>query len=123
MRVYGLAQGDRWTGDLGAKPVPARPVYQYAVPVLREAERPDKSAVLGRQRLRAAVQTVGERELPVAAEWRRGSEADGAAIPLADGRTANRPTQGAQNFVQHEYDLAGGKWLNPAKTLAFSRGL
>ena len=80
----------QWAGDLGAKPVPARPVYQYAVPVLREAERPDQSAVLGRQRLCAAVQTVGEREFPVAAEWRRGAEADGAAVPLADGRAEHR---------------------------------
>ena len=38
MWVYGSAEGDRRTGGVGTALVPAGPVYQYAVPVLREEQ-------------------------------------------------------------------------------------
>ena len=117
-----LRKGIDGLATMVQSPIPARPVYQYAVPVLREAERPDQSAVLGRQRLCAAVQTVGEREFPVAAKRRRGAEADGAAIPLADGRVANRPAEGAQNPAQDEYDLEGRKVAETRENTGFFRG-
>ena len=41
----------------------------------------------------------------MASKRRSGAEVDGTAIPLADGRAANRPTQGAQNGGGNEHGL------------------
>lgn len=59
----------------------------------------------------------------MASKRRSGAEVDGTEIPLADGRAANRPTQGAQNNGGNEHGLGKEKWLKPAKALAFSRVL
>lgn len=55
----------------------------------------------------------------MASKRRSGAEVDGTAIPLADGRAANRPTQGAQNDGGNEHGLGKEKWLNPRKHWLF----
>ena len=58
----------------------------------------------------------------MAAEWRRGAEADGAAVPLADGRAANRPAQGAQTNGRNEHSLEQGKMAETRENTGFFAG-
>lgn len=72
------------------------PLYQYAVSLLRQAERPHQSTLLGEQWICSAIQATGKRGFSVAAQRSGSKRTDTAAVPLAYGRTANRPTQGTQ---------------------------
>ena len=58
----------------------------------------------------------------MAAKRRRGAEADGAAIPLADGRVANRPAQSAQNNGRNEHGLGEGKPAEARENTGFFAG-
>ena len=58
----------------------------------------------------------------MAATRRRGAEADGAAIALADGRGANRPAEGAQNNGRNEHGLGEGKPAEARENTSFFAG-
>lgn len=55
LRVHGPAARDRWTGQPGTAAVSDGPVPKSIISVLWQAAGPDKSAVLGRGWIPAAV--------------------------------------------------------------------
>lgn len=55
----------------------------------------------------------------MASKRRSGAEVDGTAIPLADGRAANRPTQGAQNDGGNEHGLGKRKMAKTRESTGF----
>lgn len=58
----------------------------------------------------------------MASKRRRGTEANGTAVPLADGRAANRPTQGAQNDGGNEHGLGKRKMAKTRESTGFFAG-
>ena len=123
LRVYRFAERDRRPGDIGTAAVPSGPVQQYTVPVLRLPAGPDQGIVLGGGRIRAGDKAAGSGKLPVAPKQRGGAAVELPAVPLANGRAANRPAESTPEGSGAEHGLAPGfPWIiteKPLKTLDF----
>ena len=112
--IHRFKARNRRLGKHSSKSVSNGSFSDSSVLVLRQETRPNQGVILGGRRIPSVIQTIGKRQLPMAANQGRSANIDASAVPVAHGRLENRTAKSKQNHDWIEcnimYRNIGKRW-------------